>query len=518
MNSNLKLLPAALLVAMLALAGCGGSDSTPEPEPTPEPAPDPGPSALEQAVDAAGDAQTARMMAEKLSKDAIAASGKLTTKAVNGDSMAAYNNTMQVLTVEDAIMTQQNAAMAAVEKLEGIDVTGMSDAAQARIGRLLEDAMEDLDAIKAILADDGALMAAIDKVIGTSSDTAAELARANSDTVAAAIATAIQNTGLASTVGFDTWDSIAHASVPDHSPIPGDDDPVMRGGKSGKTFAQISGSEGPMKVAKLGDFMTTADPPAAIAEVVSGTPTPTAYKGIPGSLICVVSTGNCSADTGSIYFVPTNAFHLYKSDGEDGYVQQKNAAHYGYWLDADAAIQHHVSSDSIADDGTTNILEWGDGDDTAVKTVTATYQGMAGGYSERTVGEGDNERQSSGEFTANVNLKATFHDSDPDTLQGTISGFAAKAGSSGSGHVNPAWVVGLLRHSATFAANAVIANDATDPAGTFSTEYRNGEEGATGGRWTATAYGDDGKHPTGFVGAFNADFEDGSAAGVYNAD
>lgn len=40
MNSNLKLLPAALLVAVLALAGCGGGgseDTTPDPMPTPTP-------------------------------------------------------------------------------------------------------------------------------------------------------------------------------------------------------------------------------------------------------------------------------------------------------------------------------------------------------------------------------------------------------------------------------------------------------------------------------------------------
>ena len=42
MNSNLKLLPAALLVAVLALAGCGGGT---DPEPV-----DPGPTAEEQMI------------------------------------------------------------------------------------------------------------------------------------------------------------------------------------------------------------------------------------------------------------------------------------------------------------------------------------------------------------------------------------------------------------------------------------------------------------------------------------
>ncbi len=505
MKFNWTLLPAALLVAMLALAGCGGgSDPAPEPEPTPEPMPDPGPSALEQAVDAAGDAQAARMMAETLSSDAIKASGEISTIGANGDSMAAYNNTLEILGVEAMIMHQQGLAMAAVELLGDLEDTGMSDAENARIAGLLESAEEDLEVITDILDDDGALKAAIDGVRGTSSDSDSDIAMANRDAVAKAIADAIQGTGLDTTTPFSGWTSTAHADVPDHDPIPGDDDPISRAGKSGKTFAQIVGSDGPMKVA-LADVTNEAG--EAIASVTSGTATAdAAYKGIPGNLICVVATGDCDADSGTIYFVPDSPYAIYKSDGDDGYERETNAAFYGYWLDESADIQNHVSSDS----GT---LDWTDGDADATKTVTATYEGKAGGFSERTVGEGEDATQMSGEFTADVNLKATFSDTD-DTLQGTINGFAAKSGS-GQGHVNPAWVIGLAVHSAAFDANAIRTNDAP---GTFSTEYRNGEEGATGGNWTATAYGADGKHPTGFVGAFNADFDDGSAAGVYNAD
>jgi hypothetical protein len=415
--------------------------------------------------------------------------------------MAAYNNTLQILNVSDMIKHHEGLAMAAVKSLTDLEGTGMSDAENARIAGLLESAEEDLGVITDILAEDGALMAAVDAVLGTSSDTPTEIAMANRDTVAEAIADAIQGTGLDTTTPFSAWTSIAHADVPDHDPIPGDDDPIMRAGKSGKTFAQISGSEGPMKVA-LADVTTVA---GDAITTVTGTAADAAYKGIPGNLICVITTGDCDADSGTVYFVPDSPFALYKSDGDDGYEQQMNAAFYGYWLNDSAAIQNHFTSDS----GT---LDWTDGDaDTAAGTTTATYQGMAGGFSERTV----DETQMSGEFTANVNLKATFADTGDDTLQGTINGFAAKPGASGSGHVNPAWVIGLLRHSAAFADNAVLTN-ATP--GTFSTEYRNGEEGATGGNWTATAYGDGTKHPTGFVGAFNADFEDGSAAGVYNAD
>ena len=148
----------------------------------------------------------------------------------------------------------------------------------------------------------------------------------------------------------------------------------------------------------------------------------------------------------------------------------------------------------------TSTLDWdrNEGTNTSAEDIEATYSGMAGGYSERTV----DKKQSSGLFTANVTLNATFGAAEADaTLSGTVSGF------SGGVHVNPAWRVTL--GGATRSTNTWT--------GTVTDGSAHGKQYADDGDWTAAAYGSANMHASGYVGAFTANFSDGSAAGSYHA-
>ena len=118
MNSNFKLLPAALLVAMLALAGCGGGsdDTTDPPTTTPDPTPPPPPPSGNEQVSQSGAAleraSDARDAAKKAEDDAESAVKKLGTLAVGGNSRKAGEYAQDVLDAADDVADQ----IAIVEK------------------------------------------------------------------------------------------------------------------------------------------------------------------------------------------------------------------------------------------------------------------------------------------------------------------------------------------------------------------------------------------------------------------
>ena len=497
MNSNFKLLPAALLVAVLALAGCGGggSDDTTEPvdPPTmPDPPPD---TSLEDAVDAQGVAAAASARAMELLEEATEAGGALAAHDVDGSSQGAYDNVMTVLGAGALIEAERMKAAAAVATIEAIDTSDMSADAMARIATILETAQADLDAIVAIQEAEGdgslAMTVAGVKSGAAVDDSDSKIAQAKADVVSAAIAAAI-DPATASTVTTPA----ASSGAPDGK--------VMYVGMSGMTFAEIAGSAR-MATTKVGDFTSDAEGATALTDLTGGgtlgDTTAAFYKGIPGSLVCLSAACTVAdgAITGTVEFVPTNPGARYFMATVGGnYAVQTNAATYGYWLGEDDMINlHHATmSPTTGDDAPS----WTRATD-ATEDVKASYSGDAMGYSHRTVGTGDDATTASGEFTADVALNATFGETET-TLTGSVTGFA------GGAHVNPAWRVtlgGATRVDNTFT-------------GTVTDGSPHGDHYASDGDWVAHGYGAGGKHASGFVGAFDAAFTDGEAAGVYHAD
>ncbi len=494
MNSNLKLLPAALLVAMLALAGCGGGGSDDVTPTDPMPTPEPPANALEDAVDAQRAAAAASEAAAGLLDAAAKASAATVATAVamevDGSSQGAYDNVMTVLGSEAAVEAERMKAANAVTAIEGIDTSAMSAAEMARIADILENAEESLAEIVAIQEAKGAgslAKAVADVKAGSALDaTAAKIAQAKADGVATAVDNAIAGviSGFTSAVVANT---VAN-------------DAVMMTPNPGMTFEQISGSAR-MAATMIGDFTSTSDlttPLAALTATGQGGTEAVAYMGIPGDLICYSVTCGVTDGkiTGTVEFTPDNPDTLWiMASAGAVYTTLTNVGNYGYWLTDADAINMRADSPSAG-------ISW-NRPAAATSNVEASYSGNAGGFSERTVGTGDDTKQSSGEFTANVTLNATFGDTTANAnLNGSISGFA------GGSHVNPDWYVRLNEQVG-------ITGDVTT--GAVTSASMPGKEDATAGTWTADAYGESGMNPSGFVGAFHATFDDGTAAGVYSA-
>ncbi len=507
MKLSTTILSATLLAGALALAGCGGSSDNGDDTGTTTPPPPPPPEdrRLESAVDAAGIASDARAMAMKEHMDAVTNAGKTAAgrKSANGSSQTAYMNVLDVLGAEDAIKAQYNAAMGALDDLKEIDTSDMSDADRTRIEGLVMHAEEDANAIKAILDDKNKSLA--NAVASVKSGTKAggtpmERAAQHAGTVATALKDAIDAYNLPSAT-FDT--------------SPPNDVMPMEAGVDVMTAMEILG--GRTLSATGMDVSDFGNSPAVDGNAASP------YKGIPGTLHCLSTVSSaCSAETGKkvtgpAIFVPANltgAYVLAKGNEGDDYIPATNYATYAYWLNEEGTVLTlHADSRSLANDITN--LEWlniADGE-TSSTALTANYKGTASGFSERKVGEGDAAKHESGEFMANVNLKATFTDTANNaSLAGRIDGFAPKTGSAGSGHVNTGWVV-ELNESTTRTENrfsGTVANNSDSLGANY----------ASGGNWNASGYGAPDKRPSGFVGAFDAMFgeDSGSAAGVFQAD
>ncbi|MYA88984.1 MAG: hypothetical protein F4X97_11150 [Boseongicola sp. SB0662_bin_57] len=511
MKANWKLLPAALTVAMLALAGCGGGSDTAPTTPTDPttPAP-PEPTALENASDAQANALAAKAQAEMLLKNAVAASKKLGTKAVDGSSKMASDNATLVLMAEAAIMAEHTKAMTAHMAAQAAH-TAAPAAQKARIAAMVMAAKDAMDAIKAILdakdtagtVDDNLAEAVARVKTGAkTTDTDAMIAQAKAKAVATAIAAAIKAQIPAPTatppVTLDLTASSTGAPA----------GAVMKAGLVGMTFAEIAG--GNVKLAtSIKDFKSGADPatstaftlPAAGATTpITDTATDATYMGIPGALSCLAGE-TCSFDstgkiTGAVNFTPSSQTTLWAQATYGGdYKSVTNAATYGHWLNtAGTAVMLHANSLSTG-------LDWTRAA-TSTTVTTAKYTGKAGGYSEKTTGTGAAATRASGMFTADVTLNASFGAAAADArLGGSISNFA------GGAHVDTDWHVSLAEQT-----------DATNgfAAGTVDiTKNQAGREDAISGGWQAFGYGETGKNPSGFVGIFSADFDNGSSAGSF---
>ena len=221
---------------------------------------------------------------------------------------------------------------------------------------------------------------------------------------------------------------------------------VLMTSDTGETFSKITGGA-TMVATNVWDFTDSAGVVLAstVAIGTCGSPLPAQFKGIDGGLICLQATFTVNAESGAIagsaHFVPTDADALWVKANSKSYRAFTEVAAYGHWLDGDpSAIVRHVST-RLALTGADAVL-FADADATADNRTTASYSGQAGGFSHRTAGEGSAALSASGEFVADVKLKATFTATASDsTLGGTITNFAEKPDTVGTAHFDPNWAV-----------------------------------------------------------------------------
>ena len=513
MNSNLKLLPAALLVAVLAMAGCGGGggDTTPT-EPT-EPAP---PAAGQLSLDITA-AENKAKSAMKMADDALASAEKnsemLSTTEAKGISKTAMMAAQAILKAEmDVAMALMDAeaALADAEAAQA-DVMALADgdphkdALTTRANRVVEDAEMYVSDIQAII-DGTALKNAVAEVEGANKKgTPRTVANAVGEDIAAALAfgTTRGGTRIAHTAG---------AARPSTA--------VAMNDAESMTWAMIVGEDNIMKerigtanavrmVASVaGMTASDVDPDVtATGGVNSGntyadafTSDTSTYNGIPGDIFCLGS--DCEVDSdgklaGSWYFSPTSETAYYKrmaddtatpADESQTYEVDNEFATYGHWLTETGGDWTVNTFAGTASTATPNLAE---GTDDNNLEDTASYSGGAAGVSVRTMGSGDAKTTDSGSFTADVKLTANF--GATPTVHGTINNFMGDAVGSG-------WSVNL--GSATLQTGSEATGIAT----------ASGRDGV----WSAQAYGGGtDARPAGVFGGFTAHFTDGDAAGAF---
>ena len=296
-----------------------------------------------------------------------------------------------------------------------------------------------------------------------------------------------------------TWGQILGGDVMDRrlAGVPGDDK-VPSTPIAGKKASEFTGNT------------------IATISAQSPTGTPASYKGIAGTVHCDNGSG-CMVTGGVLgagwYFVPNSASRtgrfIKNPANTDAYIAEIYAE-YGYWLrlgddgtgGSDTVSFFHRTLTGTGTAATSfNILRAGNANSKAA--MEAEYSGEAIGLSFRTVTGSDNTRTSisSGQFTADVNLKAEFGvEQSGAGLSGTVRNFR------GDG-VNTNWRVTLGR-AAISPAGAVTGETVTV-----------GDSNTDVGSWNAQAFGraqtGDPGRPDGFRGGFDATFSDGRATGVF---
>ena len=442
-------------------------------------------------------------------------SDKLTTLAVPGDSSVAFANA-------SAILKAKSDLAAALAYAEGIKnglgalkdaIEDTPESGQAALLGLLEEledgADETIATVQADLKTYEDMGYELDIALN---DKGERTARAAADRVAAAISSALGGTG-------DSTVALVDLDGTDSDFDPGEafsnqkmvEDTVRKGftlsrlPDSARTWAQIHGldPEGLQHVSVEGleieDFGGVTTPfvdTDTDTRIDLSTYENILYNGISVSLVCVANA--CEAEDGEL-----GAGWVVVPDDPDGRYERVSGnrwrpavyVEYAHWLNDDGEIQLYAAQGlgSAALGGNTA----GTGTGAAPVPASATYSGTAAGMSVYT----KDKVTSSGSFTADVGLTATFRGTDVG-IGGKIDGFE------GGANVNTGWTVRLDRK--------VFAPATT---GELTTDY-DGERGEDGS-WTAFAYGgrDAGPvRPDGFYGAFDANFSDGQARGVYVTD
>jgi len=227
------------------------------------------------------------------------------------------------------------------------------------------------------------------------------------------------------------------------------------------------------------------------------------YMGVEGQLVC--NADNCKAPSGSggligdWYFIADDADAEVVKNG-DKYALRATKPHadWGVWLtDATAGAGKQIQRLRTAGPTASLNLAIVNG-----LPKTATYTGGAVGVS--TLHKSGDDAAAVGSFTADAELKVTFH-TEPK-LEGTIKGFDGDA-------VNTGWELKLME-STIDSSGGTLA----DSGGATHRQTKGGSAAAQPNGWQAQLYGEANKRPSGVVGDFDGRFVDGQAVGVFYAD
>ena len=462
---------------------------------------------------AAQDSKDAAAAAAKAATDAVDAAPekKFDTLSVKGESMTASANAQAVLDAQTAAAKAVTDAETALQKAkDALEEATEHAADNASLKAALDAAIEaaEKDVKTATDARDSAeLKTAVALVEGADEDkpkSADDIGEAVAMDVGGALMPNDTDGGraaraphgmVAPTADTDpgktavkmsdqlghTWAQIVGEDNVSPKPIGADRATVMVASIVGMTAATVFSTTVPDDIVDGGDF--------------SNTDNGTNYNGIPGTAYCLgtdckVTDGKLA---GSWYFTPDDATAYYRLGTDKTYTTPETAyAEFGYWLTTVPSGDDvgAIMVNTYARTDHTGTPDW---TTTTLTDTSATYSGDAVGMSVHKTTDGDGEITSiySGEFTADVTLKAEF--GAAQFLGGTVDNFRGKA-------VDPLWTV-------VFARTPVDADGDVEAGKTIAS--------GPDGRWTADSYGDADARPTGIFGGFNAHFSDGHAAGVY---
>ncbi len=258
------------------------------------------------------------------------------------------------------------------------------------------------------------------------------------------------------------------------------------------------------------------------------------FAGVPGKFVCAAS-GGCTVSfdpDGMLTTIPSTDFTFVPTSTDvevQNVIRDTDFLTFGYWLQAteqeDGATKYGVNTFFTG----VNAFAV-----PAALEGQATYSGKATGmYAKKTFdSRGVGTPTSSGQFTANATLTATFNQTTaahPDgagrlaptllnSITGTVGNFMDASGNS----IDDAWSVNLGK--ANIASTGAVGPSTDD--GTDRTATTTG-----GGEWSGQFYGPDVPdvtattdvneqttgYPTGVAGEFNAHFSNGHVIGAFGA-
>lgn len=514
------------------------------PPPTTTPPPPAGPSGLELALAAREAGDAAATAATQAVDDATKYAAMLDAVSNMGDSAMAGENAQKVLDARSNLETAIMDAEAAVEAAEEAMTAAEGDEALvAALDAAIMAANAQIKAAKATLAGSD-LATETRKVTGAPTDTGyPKAASATAKAVAMKIDSALDTTTTTETlVPGSTRASFGQmAAGNEANNSKGYDWATLAGEMLGLTLryrrvqrpagdAQNRVTQSILGAIVNGQAVPTTDgtgtdltPP--IGDTVGDTAgISVTMFGLPGMLYC--QSGTCTVKDGKLYgapfestdprggptvtvtptwyFQPANPFeNRYVADSANPgmYMVETGYVNYGYWISVDTSdpvvTSVNTYAAAVAGTNTTGLdLDFPSAGN-PTEGATATYSGSALGVASRQQGiESGTRTFASGEFTADVNLTATF--GNTATLVGKVNNFRGGVADS--------------RWSATLG-----PTDLTADANFASPGAVTGDTGETAGAWTAQGYGATGKRPSGFFGTFNANFTNGRAAGGYAA-
>ena len=244
--------------------------------------------------------------------------------------------------------------------------------------------------------------------------------------------------------------------------------------------------------------------------------TPGSYNGALGAYKCARGAVDCTVtlDAMGMLTAMSDGWIFTPDMGATSDVPDDDYLHYGFWLKKTTDAMGAVTYNEVQTFAASSVPASGD-----VGSVTgrATYRGDTTGVYVRNVynTDGTIDRATSGHFTADADLTATFGQVNDAAGEGTI---APNQLYTLSGTINNFMLSGGEANMWSVALHGDIAEGSGDASGTA----KGGVEGDDGS-FSATFHGpvtdanSDPVHPHTVVGEFNASFSDGSVAGAFGA-